>query len=67
MDRQSVVYALHCAAFIAQQGCGGVMEAEALVVVVASRDAYEKGGVFRKLRAARLVGAWRKKYANNGF
>ena len=64
MDHSSVGILLTLAALTAQQGGGGKMEAEALVAVAAAREAHRKGGIWRKLRAARLVGAWRKKYAS---
>ena len=62
----SIDDSLILSAYTAQQGGGGKMEAEAFVAVVAIRAA-NKGGLIARIRAARLVGAWYRKYANYGL
>lgn len=62
----SIDDSLILSAYTAQQGGGDRMEAEALVAVVAMRAA-DEGGLLARIKAAWLVGAWYRKYANYGL
>lgn len=65
MNRHSIIDELALAALTARQGGGGKKEALALVVVVAATTA-ERGSMLDRIKAALLMGSWRRRYANNG-
>lgn len=61
LRRKDVLTAIGTAAIIALNGGGGVREADALSVLRASFAATD-GGLFAKLRAARLMKRWCRRY-----